>query len=839
MSAEIKAIQRNIVHRICSGQVVLNLATAIKELVENSLDAGATIIDVRLKEYGSELIEVVDNGTGIHPNNFQALTLKHHTSKLNDFSDLVNVETFGFRGEALSSLCAVSDVMVTTRHESEKHGSKLIFDNLGALQSSEPCARQVGTTISLGNIFSSLPVRQKEFHRNLKKEFHKAVQILSAYCLISANVKITCVNRTKKGGNQTFLSTQENKTIRDNISCVFGSKQLSTLLEMVNKTPSEEILSEFSVKSGSDDSDSFTLHGYISSCEHGVGRSSADRQFYYINGRPCEPSKVIKLVNEVYHQYNQHQFPFVLMNIVVSKHMVDVNVTPDKRLLFLQNENRLFACVKSTLIGLFENIPSSYKMNNPLCGLPPSNVAARERPTFALSTLDKWRHANDKGGDANERKRSNDESERKIVCKQMKLDFGEKSRTSGNPDVNIEPTRADSSTITRSFNQVPEAETRVARESCRDSLNLNAAQEPRSIKHVADRAVVLEMTENVAAITSAELSFSGNNSENEILDDELPSAELSQSGSTENETPDDELRSTEDDSNISINCENDQVPDSCRSVENESISASVDVECDQQRIIEQRNTRGKSVSLRTSLHDIRRFLKQSAINRNRNRNDEISNRFHAEIDPNKNKLAEEELSKAISKEMFSEMKIIGQFNKGFIITKLENDLFIIDQHATDEKYNFETLQRTTSLNCQKLVIPQDLDLTVTNECLLIDNIEVFRKNGFEFLIDSTAEATKRVKLVSIPMSQNWKFGKEDIDEMLFMLQDAPHSTCRPSRIRAMFASRACRKSVMIGTPLSGTDMKRLVAHMSEIEHPWNCPHGRPTMRHLINLSLLG
>lgn len=140
--------------------------------------------------------------------------LKHHTSKLVDFSDLVDVETFGFRGEALSSLCAVSEMTVITRHESEKHGFELGFDYLGILRSREPYARQVsvvilsricpncknlidnydmnlqvGTTVSLANLFSSLPVRQKEFHRNLKKEFNKAVQLLSAYCLIAINVK--------------------------------------------------------------------------------------------------------------------------------------------------------------------------------------------------------------------------------------------------------------------------------------------------------------------------------------------------------------------------------------------------------------------------------------------------------------------------------------------------------------------------------------------------------------------------------------------------------------------------------------------------------------------------
>jgi DNA mismatch repair protein PMS2 len=101
-----------------------------------------------------------------------------------------------------------------------------------------------------------------------------------------------------------------------------------------------------------------------------------------------------------------------------------------------------------------------------------------------------------------------------------------------------------------------------------------------------------------------------------------------------------------------------------------------------------------------------------------------------------------------------------------------------------------------------------------------------------------APCTKKISLTAIPLSKNIVFGKDDIDEMLFMLQDSNHTMCRPSRIRAMFASRACRKSVMIGKSLTKTDMRRLVDHMGEIEQPWNCPHGRPTMRHLINLDLI-
>lgn len=107
IKGSIKAIDQRSVHQICSGQVILSLATAVKELVENSIDSGANIVEIKLKDYGMDSIEVHDNGFGIQEKDFEVLARKHCTSKLRDFSDLAIVETFGFRGEALSSLCAL------------------------------------------------------------------------------------------------------------------------------------------------------------------------------------------------------------------------------------------------------------------------------------------------------------------------------------------------------------------------------------------------------------------------------------------------------------------------------------------------------------------------------------------------------------------------------------------------------------------------------------------------------------------------------------------------------------------------------------------------------------
>lgn len=224
----IKPINRDTVHRICSGQVhnlfqitsnfthltfyrfqvVLSLAIAVKELVENAIDAGSSIIEVKLKEYGSELIEVSDNGSGVASENFEALStdpfnfcyyllmyrmyfvaLKHYTSKIKQFSDLESIETLGFRGEALSSLCGLSNLTIITKHQRAGLATKLTYDHNGKIVTQIPTAREQGTTTILENLFSTLPVRRKEFLKNTKREFNKMCQLLYAYCLVSKGIK--------------------------------------------------------------------------------------------------------------------------------------------------------------------------------------------------------------------------------------------------------------------------------------------------------------------------------------------------------------------------------------------------------------------------------------------------------------------------------------------------------------------------------------------------------------------------------------------------------------------------------------------------------------------------
>ncbi|CAG8546354.1 12442_t:CDS:2, partial [Dentiscutata heterogama] len=203
-----------------------------------------------------------------------------------------------------------------------------------------------------------------------------------------------------------------------------------------------------------------------------------------------------------------------------------------------------------------------------------------------------------------------------------------------------------------------------------------------------------------------------------------------------------------------------------------------------------------------------------------------------------NEAAEQELNRVIKKDDFAIMEIVGQFNLGFIIAKLYKDdgcdLLIIDQHASDEKYNFEQLQLHTKIDSQRLI--RYLELTAAQELVAIDNIDILKANGFDIEVDLEAQTSKKLKLISQPMSKDIIFGVEDLEELIFLLTERPGEMIRCSKVRKMFASRACRKSVMVGDALSFQQMEKIVRHMGEIDQPWNCPHGRPTMRHLFDLS---
>lgn len=181
----------------------------------------------------------------------------------------------------------------------------------------------------------------------------------------------------------------------------------------------------------------------------------------------------------------------------------------------------------------------------------------------------------------------------------------------------------------------------------------------------------------------------------------------------------------------------------------------------------------------------------------------------------------------VKREDLKNMEILGQFNQGFILCILrkneERFLITVDQHAADEIFNFEKLQRSFVLKKQTLIIPIKLDISPLQELLIEENLSVFDKNGFTI---------KDMQIFTLPVYKNITFTLEDFYSLL---ENVSNEIYESNKFRDIMASKACRSSIMIGKPLGMKDMKRILANLSTLKFPWNCPHGRPTFKIITKL----
>ncbi|KAJ2845262.1 ATP-binding mismatch repair protein, partial [Coemansia brasiliensis] len=334
-------IRQDTVHRLCAGQVIVDLGTSVKELVENSLDAGATLIDIKLKDSGLTSIEVADNGSGIDEANYKSLCLKHWTSKLTSFEDLESVQSFGFRGEALSSLCAVSRVLVTTAtRETAPVGEQLEYNTEGQLVERKSVARERGTTVRLCEMFARWPVRHQEMKRNIKREFQRLVSLIEQYAVVSDGVRLSLSNQTKSG---TFvpIRTMPHSDRVTRLLQVFGTQMRPHLAHFqLQRDPSKS----------EEDGLNLQIEGHMSKPLAEAGRSGSDKQFFFVNGRPCDFPKAKRLINEIYRSSIPTKYPVCAVFISINSSTIDVNLTPDKRSILLRYETQVLDTLRQVLM---------------------------------------------------------------------------------------------------------------------------------------------------------------------------------------------------------------------------------------------------------------------------------------------------------------------------------------------------------------------------------------------------------------------------------------------------------------------------------------------------------
>ncbi|POM85598.1 MutL C terminal dimerization domain protein [Cryptosporidium meleagridis] len=914
----LKKLSKEDQDRICSQQVITELQDCIKELVDNAIDAGCTEVLISLTDFGSSTIEVLDDGKGIEDLN--KIGERGVTSKLENFDNIhEDLSTLGFRGEGLNSIINSSEILeIDTKYDNKEN--KIVFEN-GKCHIEEFIAEnpnssrfqkyhfssKSGTRIRVVGLFLPYISRRTQFLRNIRLQLKSLIALIEEYAICYPMIRFLLSNKT--------LSDTEREKIHKKLltgeSCEikYQSNQIKSNLIMTRgKVSSQKEVAQYiwgkSVLGNSLDfklegevfvpklqnmdskmqdeslvGGKWIISGFISSLDK--GRPSPDHQIFTVNNRPVDPikriSRVISSIHSTLSSFNNRKlYPAFVINIHLPQSLLDINVTPNKRTIMLP------AKVETVLAeNIQQFLQDSYQNNIPI-----------KREEFM------------------------DNRYQNSILDYPSTSRDQCSKVTSQSQISSSQNPKDDFVLTH--NRLTDNSSRLGERKIHQDEKNNESENKDGIGYTSFSDSKIESIDLPQQTKGTKKHRS----------DEVSLREFHPSGFFTNQ---------QKDSNIGKVVLSQVTPKNLIKIR---LKNCIPVES----ILELRYNKAK----------------QEELWNNRKR---VSVRFGARLDKKKVKseedkfLPNEDITRIIhknesgvseskytqndqscdscfnfKKHLFNQLQVIGQFNKGFILTKLsikeeqncvnhKNNgrngedvkeslhIFIIDQHASDEKARFEKLNSDLSnAQTQQLISPLSISLTPSQEQLVLSYRDIFEQNGFRFIFNSNSEIGSRIKLTQLPvilgtplkqidfldlLSQinKYKVRALVIDDSKSKISDLPRQissnigleyrqnnqlmekktekeeeeeekeesisvstgdqentnvtlwcpsgiTPRPRRIWSILASKACRSAVMIGDDLNLPRMKSIIKTMSTLKSPWNCPHGRPSIRHLGHFSAL-
>ncbi|XP_076598502.1 DNA mismatch repair protein Mlh1 [Chaetodon auriga] len=352
MAGVIRRLDETVVNRIAAGEVIQRPANAVKEMIENCLDAKSTNIQVTVKDGGLKLLQIQDNGTGIRKEDMEIVCERFTTSKLQTFEDLSAISTYGFRGEALASVSHVAHVTITTKTADAKCAYRASYSDGKLKGPPKPCAGNQGTQILVEDLFYNVSTRRKAL-KSPGDEYSRIVEVVSRYAIHNSGKSFSV---KKQGETVADVRTLPNASVVDNIRGVFGNAVSRELIEV-----------------GCEDQKlAYKMKGYISNANYSVKKCIL---ILFINHRLVESSAVKKAIETVYAAYlpkNTH--PFLYLSVEIAPQNVDVNVHPTKHEVHFLHEDSVIESIQkhieSKLLG--SNSSRTYFTQTLLPGLSAS-----------------------------------------------------------------------------------------------------------------------------------------------------------------------------------------------------------------------------------------------------------------------------------------------------------------------------------------------------------------------------------------------------------------------------------------------------------------------------------
>ena len=306
----INVLDKDTINKIAAGEVIEGPAAVVKELVENAIDADANSVTVEVKDGGTSLIRVTDNGKGIGSDDIKTAFLPHATSKIKTADDLTLVSSLGFRGEALASIAAVSEVEVLTKTADEISGIRYVI-NGGKEEANEPIGTPEGTTFVVRNIFYNTPARKK-FLKTPATEGRYVGEVMEHMAVSHPEIAFKFILN-----GQVKLQTMGNGSLKDVLFYIYGKETTANIIPVNNPDADGELVNGLSVR------------GYIG--KPSLTRGNKEYENYFINGRFIKNKVITRAIEDAYKSFlMQHRFPFTCLLISVDNSLVDVNVHPAK-----------------------------------------------------------------------------------------------------------------------------------------------------------------------------------------------------------------------------------------------------------------------------------------------------------------------------------------------------------------------------------------------------------------------------------------------------------------------------------------------------------------------------
>ena len=763
------------INQIAAGEVVERPASVVKEMVENSIDAGATNITVEIKNGGISYIRITDNGKGIARDDVELAFERHATSKIRSAADLQEVKSMGFRGEALASIAAISNVELVSKTEEQETGTKINVEG-GDVLNIEEVGCSTGTTITVRNLFYNTPVRYKF----LRKDFTESgyiEDVVTRVALVHPGIAIKLINSGK-----TVIQTNGNGDIKSVVYSIFGKEVAEEII------PVEYEYEYIKVK------------GVIG--KPAIARSNRSNQIFFVNDRYIKDKTLTAAAEQAYKgMIPIGKFAFLILNLEMPASKVDVNVHPAKLEVRFSEESVVFQAIYHTIKNkLLESDLISDREKN-------KEIKEATKDAFKID----YQNMNDGGL------------------------FGKKTVNFGTGKIETIQEKPKNMEEMDVFERLKKLQ-----EQLQEQIDTNPA-----IKVTDDYKVMAQKYKEIV-----------NNSKNISLSEEMKpenNNEVLNNESAQEENNEEEKQENIEETQV-INIE--EIKEAARKVEETAIQKEEnELKSEQQETIvsegipqeentvreeeepkedetiePQKTTEQKVEEVKEQIISFEAMYKQLfGKEPYGGRKEPVQEKKEEPY-----KITEEELSDNIS--VFEDMeeyqkttyKFIGIAFKTYIILEMNQELYIMDQHAAHERILYEKVKKNfysdTQKESQMLLLPDIITLTSKEMDIARDNFDLFEKAGF--VVEEFGENT--VKVSGVPEVcvdlETKELFMETLDEINTVAR-----TAKQEKEERFIATVACKAAVKANMALTQEEVDSLMNELLKLPNPFSCPHGRPTV----------